>query len=112
MKGKVKIGNQSVEMVANAATPVLFKEVFHEDYFQAAEEFSRSPSNGEVVDIYSKIGFIAAHQAKKDFEVQSLTFEDYLRWLEQFEAYDMLDAVDAIAGLYSYQAKETAVPKK
>ena len=113
MKDKVTIGNKNVEMVANAATPVFFKQIFHEDFFILAENFSKSPTNGESVDIYSRIGFVASQQAKKnDEEMSSLTFGDYVKWLKQFEAYDMAQAVDSIAEVYAHQAEPTAKPKK
>lgn len=112
MKGKITIGTKSVEMVATAATPVYYSLIFHEDFFVRAEKFSMSDTNGESVDIYSKIAFICAHQAKKGCDVRNLTYDDYLKWLDQFEAYDMAAAVDDISMLYTHQAEETAVPKK
>lgn len=111
MKGKITIGNKNVELVANAATPVFFKQIFHEDFFILAENFAVSPTNGESVDIYSRIAFVASQQAKKA-DMESLTFSDYVKWLEQFEAYDMAQAVDSIAEIYAHQAEPTAKPKK
>lgn len=111
MKGKITIGNKNVELAANAATPVFFKQVFHEDFFVLAEKFAASPTNGESVDIYSKIAFIAYNQAKKA-DMESLNFGDYIKWLEKFEAYDLAAAVDDIAELYAHQAEKTAKPKK
>ena len=113
MKGKITIGNKSVELAANAATPVYFKQIFGEDYYVLAENFTKSDTNGESVDIYTRIAFIAAMQAKKTpDEMLGLNFTDYIKWVSQFEAYDMAGAVDAIAELYSRQAKATATPKK
>ena len=111
MKGKVTIGNKTITMNCDAATPVWYTQVFHEDFFVTAEKFAQSETNGESVGIYSKIAFIAANQAKTE-DLSGLSFLDYTKWLSQFGAYDMAAAVDDIAELYSKQAEKTATPKK
>lgn len=111
MKGQVKIGTKEVEMVANAATPVFYKLIFHEDYFVENELFGASKTNGESVGIYSKIAFVCAHQAKKGCDVGNLTMKDFVKWLEQFEVTEMAGAVDDIFTFYTAQTEKTAVPK-
>ena len=37
MYGKVQIGDKTVEMLSNAASPVFFKQVFHEDFAPLVE---------------------------------------------------------------------------
>ena len=111
MKGKITIGNKNVEMKCNGATPVWYNQIFHEDFFVTAENFSKSDTNGESVGIYSKIGFVAAQQAKND-DLSGLEYMDYIKWVSKFEAYDLAAAVDDIAELYTHQAEKTATPKK
>lgn len=111
MKGKVEIGNKTVEMKFNGATAVWFNQVFHEDFFVLAEKFAMSKTNGESVDIYSRIAFIGAKQAKSD-DLSALSFTDYAKWAGGFEPYDLPNAVDKIAELYDKQTQTTAIPKK
>lgn len=116
MRRKVTIGTKSVEMVANAATPVFYNLVFHRDFFTDADafsdEFAKTGSGSRASELYGRIGFICANQAKKDVSVKDLTFEDYIEWLEQFMIMDLAIATDEIADLYYSQAEETAKPKK
>ena len=112
MKGKVTIGTKSVEMVANAASPVYYKMAFHEDYFVRTEEVLKSNQDANAIDVYSKMAFICAHQAKKDCDAKDLTFDDYIEWLTQFGPNDVALASGAISEFYNTQAQENAKPKK
>lgn len=112
MKGQVKIGTKNVEMVANAATPVFFNQVFHEDFFTELGKFTEEGNSMRSAEIYGKIGFICANQAKKGFDGTGLSYKDYVGWLEQFMLMDLAEASDDIAEIFFAQAQETATPKK
>ena len=48
MYGKVQIGDKTVEMLSNAASPVFFKQVFHEDFLSRTAEMNSSRVTIEV----------------------------------------------------------------
>lgn len=108
MRGTVKLGNKNVEMDANAFTPVLFRKVFKKDFIKESQK--------EDVDItiFQELGFIMASQAKELSikELTELTVESYYEWLMEYEALDIMQAVNDIFSLYSAQTKTTSRSKK
>lgn len=106
MKGTVVIGDKKVEVVANAASPYLYKGVFHEDFLIEVQKSNPS------TDLFVKMGFIMAMQAAKSRQdVQNLNIDDFYDWLEEFDAMDILLATDALSNVYFDQTKGTAAPK-
>lgn len=108
MRGTVKIGEKDVEMVANAASPYLFKEIFHIDFLKEAQ--AEQPD----VSLFEKMGFVMAKQAEglshKDF--LKLDASAYIDWLTGFEPLDVITAAGDISSLYMGQEKSTSVPKR
>lgn len=108
---RIKIGKQDVEMVANAATPILFKIVFKEDFFVVSQKVEEE--EGLSVDLFSKVGYVMAMQAKKKLpQLLKLTLEDYIEWMAQFETLDVALSVSEIADIYAGNTKTTSTPKK
>ncbi len=107
MRGNVTIGSKDVGMFANAASPKIYRMVFHKDFLRECQKADVD------TDILTEMGFIMAMQNDKPLtECTKLTEEDYLLWLEQFDPMDTLEASDAIFDLWQSQTKSIAVPKK
>ena len=108
MKGTVKIGSKEVGMVANAASPYIYKQVFHEDFLKKLQE--KDPET----DIFQKMGYIMAKQDELEnlSDLMKLTEEGFFEWLLQFESMDVIYATDEIANIYLAQKESTSVPKK
>lgn len=109
MFGKVTIGKNEVGLLANAATPYYFNQIFKEDFFVKSQAVSEG-NEGAAVDLFSKVGYIMASQAEKA-DMNKLSIEGYLKWLEDFEPMDMAIASADIALIYSGQAQTTAKAK-
>lgn len=108
MKGTVLIGQEGVEMVANAASPHLYKTIFREDFLRESQKEDPDPA------IFQKMGFVMALQAEKGMReiLKETTEEDFYTWLESYEALDIIEASPQIAELFMAQRKPTQVPKK
>ena len=76
MRGTIDFGGKSVELVANGATPVLYKRVFRRDFLSSANK-------ADDMDVYVELAFIMAKQAEKPMAelINSLKYEDYLEWI-------------------------------
>lgn len=109
MIGKIKVGEVEMEMIANAATPYWYSQVFHEDFFTKSQEFTDG-NEGGAVDLFSKIGYIMKNQAD-GADLRKLSLDDYIAWLEQFEVMDMALASADIAMLYAGQTKTNSKAK-
>lgn len=108
MKGTVKIGSKEVGMVANAASPYIYKQVFHEDFLAKVQD--KNPD----ADIFQKMGFVFAKQAETEnlSDLMKLNEGMFLEWLTAFEPLDIILATSEIANLYYRQREKTSVPKK
>lgn len=108
MYGKVQIGDKTVEMLSNAASPVFFKQVFHEDFLSKTAEVN---STGAIdTDLFSKMFFIIAKHAEKA-DPMKLNFNSYIEWISQFELIDLINALPDIATFVFGQMQGSAVPK-
>ena len=107
MQGFVKIGDKEVGMVANAASPYIYKQVFHEDFLTKLQE--KEPET----DLFQKMAYIMAKQAEVEnlSDLMKLTEAGFYEWLLQFESMDVIYATEEVANIYLAQKKETAVPK-
>ena len=110
MQGTVKIGDKDVEMLANAATPFWFNQIFHEDFFTSTQNMTED-NTGVTVGVFSKIAFVMAKQAiGKD--MKKVNEGQFMDWLSSFEAMDLPNAMPDIISLYMAQTEGTAKPKK
>lgn len=107
MKGTVKIGSKELGMVANAASPYIYKQIFHEDFLQKLQAQQPDP------DIFQKMGYVMAKQYETDklSDLMKLTEDGFYEWLTEYEAMDIILATDAIAEIYLSQKKGSSVPK-
>lgn len=108
MKGTVEIGGKGIDMIANAASIYIYRQIFKEDFLLKAQE--KHPD----ADIFSKMGFIMAKQAQTDkmSELMATTIDEYYEWLVQFEPLDLLNAAGEISNLYIGQEAGLSTPKQ
>ena len=104
MLGKVKIGEQELEMLANGATPLYYTQIFVDDCLSKM-------TNGGTIDMWVKVGFVMLKQAEGT-DMKKVNVGQFLKWLEQFEPLDLPNAVPDILDLWNKQSQETAKPKK
>lgn len=105
---KIAVGNQEVDFVANAATPIYYKRIFHNDLF------AEMMSAGETGDTEAQfaLAFVMAKQATEDrATVTALTDVDFFEWLEGFEVTDLATAMADIVNVFNATRKGESVPK-
>ena len=106
MKKTIKIGSKDVEMVANAASPFIYRQIFKKDFFQETQK------DAADVNIFVEMGFVMALQAKKSTtELMKTPVDEFYTWLEQFDQMDMIEVLPQIGEFYTGQEKTTTVPK-
>ena len=107
-RGIVKIGSKDVDMLANAASPVIYRRIFQKDFLLQMDP------KGEIdTNALSEMGYVMSLQTQMTFKeiVDTISQDDYYTWLEQFEAFDVMMACNAIFALFKGQEK-TLVSKK
>ena len=105
MTSTITIGDRDIAMTANAATCYRYKQVFKKDLFQIFK-------TTEQMDISAiqELAYVMMHQAAGT--VEKMNFDDYMIWLEEFDALDFAHASAQIVNVYANQQKTTAAAKK
>ena len=109
----IEIGGITVPMLANGATPIRYRHVFHKDiiteFQQAQDDYSK------VVNSMPELAFIMAMQATAQdgaIDLNLLDEDAYLEWVEQFGAMDLPMASEQIINLYLGNNATSSEPKK
>lgn len=94
----IQIGNKTVPMRANAATPIRYRQVFHKNLLPY---FMGKASDEDAAEMVGELAYIMARSAT-NASMDKLSYEDYVSWLDDFEALDFVrdDTVSAIIDLY------------
>ena len=109
MYREIKIGQSTIPMSANGATPIRYRMVFGKDLIS---EFQQVENNYSVaLDTISELAFIMA-QAGSKADMDKLNRNAYVEWLEQFEPFDITNAAEAIVDLYMGNAQVSSEVKK
>lgn len=108
-RGFVNIGDKKVDMLCNAASPVIYRRIFHKDFLLQMD------TKGDVdTNAISELGYIMHLQTQMTFKeiIDTITEEDFYAWLEEFEAMDVMMATGDIFALFKGQEKTLVTPKK
>ena len=112
MYGEIKVGGINVPMIANAATPLRYKQLFGKDLlteFRGVEE-----NEAKAVESIPELAFIMAMTATKKLEdMYTLTELDFIRWLSDFEWDDIASEpfLNAVTELWARDNAQDSQPK-
>lgn len=112
MRGTVKIGEHEIEMSCNAATPIRFQQVFGKNlltYFVNSDKVAPEDSTMAM----QELAYIMTRSAEGT-DMNVLSYEDYLHWLEDYDPLDFLNAetTEQIINLYLANSKTASKAKK
>lgn len=103
----MKIGGKELELVANAATPFRFKQVFHKDLFSVLGNEERAAEEG--VETITQLAYVMTKQAEKA-DMNKLSEDGFIQWLEDFPPMAFVDSAEEILNAYMDQTEGTATP--
>lgn len=107
MTAEIRIGDTPVMMCGNAATPIRYKQVFHQDLLKSVRIMTADDFDADAL---AQLAYIMSQQAAgADF--RAVTFDSFCEWLAQFEEADFLNKVGEIITLWM-QSSETVVKAK
>lgn len=113
MYREIKVGEMSIPMLANGATPIRYRMVFGKDIMS---EFNQSQDDVvKASSSLSELAFIMAKAAEAFNEKKAMTMlnqESYVEWLEQFEPLDLVLASEDIINLYMGNGETLSEAKK
>ena len=102
MYGVVKLGKKEVPMMANAATPIRYRQVFGKNILQY---FLGNAADEETTAMVSELAYIMA-RAGENADMNKLNIDDYIKWLEDFGPMDFVTEKNARAIMAIYQGNE------
>lgn len=109
MKGTFKINGEDMELVANAASPYIYKQVFQEDFLIATTKEEPDPQ------LMEKMAYVMYKQAEVSdiSQLMKLSLDGFYKWLEGFEPMTFVDGelVQELTNFYFKQTKSSAIPK-
>lgn len=112
MKISIEVGEKHIDLVCNAFTPILFKQIFRRDFMVEFSNTSEKASN-----IVNKARELAKLQ--KDLEEEKVTKEEYLAKFQKLEiSTEGMEAINSKVELISMltfvmnkQSEETDIKK-
>lgn len=110
MKGTVKIGEREIPMLANGATNIYYRQLTHKDLLSFFTKNSKQTvDDAENIDMLMPLAFVMAMQAEGK---TSLSNDDYVEWLAQFEPLQVEMALDSVMNIYTANKATTSTAKK
>ena len=104
---KLNVDGKEIELVANAATPFRFKQIFHKDLLQILGNEEKAESEG--VEAVTELAFVMAKQAE-GVDMNKLNEEEFINWLEDFSAMAFINAAEDILEVYMDSTLSTSTP--
>ena len=110
MRGSIKLNGKDVGLVANAASPLIFKQLFHEDFLSEVN----GADTGKCVELFQKMAFVMIKQAEI-IDIKSLmelSIDDYYAWLVELEPMEIVSNIKEIKKVYFGNTIKNSHPKK
>ena len=112
MYGEVVLTDQkgepkTVPMLANAATLIRFKQLFHCDLMNGII----SKEGNFDIDMVSKLAFVMTKQAAKA-DMKTLSMDQFIEWIEDFESMTFLENCNQIFAIYFNSKENSSEAKK
>lgn len=106
---KVKIREGlTLELTSNAATPILYRQVFGKDIIRLLQD---KPDSADMSDMAKELAFIMQKRTE-GANFDELGRADYINWLEQFETYELDKKSLQIIRAYTASAATISESKK
>lgn len=111
--------DEPTPMLANAATPLRYKQIFGDDLltlFANAEQMDESGRKSYHIDFVAELAFIMAMQAKAHsddkIKLEKLSANSLIDWLEDFDSMAIENAIEDIIEVYMGNTKTGSEAKK
>ena len=110
MYGVIKVGERDIPMLATAATPIRYRQVFKKNLLPY---FMGKASDEDAAEMVGELAYIMAASASGEGSMK-ISEEGYLSWLEGFDPLAFVDpnVVGAIINLYQGNAATHEEVKK
>lgn len=107
MMKTIMIDGKETALLANAATPFRFRQIFKKDLLAILGNEKRAEEEGVVT--VTQLAYIMAKQAEKT-DLTTLNENTFIEWLEGFGPMAFVEAAEDILNVYMDSAVSSANP--
>lgn len=117
MEKILMFGDKAVQLKSSAATPILYKQAFHEDMLMEMQKFTelkdKTEQASKMQDLVRKMAFIMNAEATTPQQeiFNSLTEQKFVLFLMEYDAGDIEANGAAIFELSRKNTKQNSQPK-
>lgn len=108
---EIQVGGKVIPMLSNAATPVYFRQVFGKDLLVFLQGMNKEGISEGFSETISELAYTMTKQAD-GAKLVHLSFDNYLKWLEDFGPLDFETASAEILSLYTSSGRTLSRSKK
>ena len=101
------LDGKKIDLSANAATIFRYKQVFGKDLLGILGNEQRAEAEG--IEAVTQLAYIMAKSAE-NADMNKLNYDEFIKWLEDFEPMAFVDAAEDILSLYMDSSKATSTP--
>lgn len=105
-------GEKVFPMLANGATAIRYRQVFHTDLMGGLAKYGKMEENPNSVDweLPAKLAYIMVCAAQSK-DMSKLSEPDFIRWVEQFEGDSFWQAQNEIVSIYAANQQTSSTAK-
>ena len=108
----IKVGGDELSLIANAATPFRFKQIFGTDLLTVFHTTTKSEENNMILsEVVTQLAYVMSKQAEKA-DMNHLSIDDFYAWLENYEPMDFIMMGEEIINAYMTSTIPTSTAKK
>ena len=108
----IKVGGDEFSLIANAATPFRFKQVFGKDLLTVFQKSTQSEEDGMILsEVVTQLAYIMHKQAEKA-DMNQLSLDDFYTWLEDYEPMEFTMVGQEIINAYLASTQVSVDAKK
>lgn len=112
MVSNIMVGGNEFSLIANAATPFRFKQIFGTDLLMVFQKSTQSEEDGMILsEVVTQLAYIMHKQAEKA-DMNRLSIDDFYAWLEDYEPMDFVMVGQEIINVYMASTIPTSTAKK
>lgn len=110
----IEIGGTQVTLKATAAVPYFYKQIFGGDLMRELNTINTEEEGlTKAAELFERLAFIMSEHANRGFnDMQSLTQDDFIRFLCNYDADSFIVSGQAIMGVYFANAEGFSKAKK
>lgn len=105
MQKDIMIGDKKIPMRSTASTTYRYRQAFGSDLLVEFADAKENENNTKSVETSQRLAYVMA-MAGKGADMNTINFEGYINWLDEFDTVDLLEAMPEVINMWA-ESKRT-----